>query len=237
MFDAEKLLGKLVGEVVSKGGSWGKGKTSVLGGLGGGSGLMTLIGLGVGAYEILKQQETAPRPDQGGSTPPPLPGAASPFGGSPPPPPPGAATPPATVPVPAEKTLSALAALPAGVTGAIPAGAELAIRMIRIMVAAAHADGVMDAEEERAVLDKLRGADLSQVERMFLLDELHRPQSVDQLTEGISDPGLAKNMYLLAVATVNIDTESERVWLDRLAAGLGLSKELQTFIEEQYRAC
>ncbi len=105
------------------------------------------------------------------------------------------------------------------------------------MVAAAHADGVMDAEEERAVLDKLRGADLSQVERMFLLDELHRPQSVDQLTEGISDPGLAKNMYLLAVATVNIDTESERVWLDRLAAGLGLSKELQTFIEEQYRAC
>ena len=39
------------------------------------------------------------------------------------------------------------------------AGAELAVRMIQVMVAAAHADGAMDAEEERAVLDKLRGAE------------------------------------------------------------------------------
>ena len=105
------------------------------------------------------------------------------------------------------------------------------------MVAAAHADGTMDAEEERAVLDKLRGADLSQEEKMFLLDEMHRPQPVEQLTEGISDPGLAKKMYFLAVAAIKVDTESERAWLDRLASGLGLSKELQTFIEEQYTGC
>jgi uncharacterized membrane protein YebE (DUF533 family) len=91
----------------------------------------------------------------------------------------------------------------------------------------------MDQEEERAVLDKLRGAGLSQEEKMFLLDELHRPQSIEVLTAGISDPSVAKTMYMLAVAAIEIDTEAERSWLDQLALKLGLSKEMQSFIEEQ----
>ena len=58
MFNAEQLLGKIVGEVIGgSSGSWGGGKKSMLSGLGSGSGLMTVIGLGVGAYEILKQQQ------------------------------------------------------------------------------------------------------------------------------------------------------------------------------------
>ncbi len=76
------------------------------------------------------------------------------------------------------------------------------------MAAAAHADGVMDAEEERAVLDKLRGADLSQEEKMFLLNELHQPKSIDELVAGITDPAVAKTMYMLAVAAIKIDTEA-----------------------------
>jgi uncharacterized membrane protein YebE (DUF533 family) len=101
------------------------------------------------------------------------------------------------------------------------------------MVAAAHADGTMDQGEERIVLDKMRGADLSQEEKMFLLEELHRPQSIEALTAGISDPSVIKTMYMLAVAVVEIDTEAERSWLDQLARRLGLSRDMQAFIEEQ----
>ncbi|MCL2458516.1 MAG: hypothetical protein FWF31_06645 [Desulfobulbus sp.] len=54
MFDVERLLGKMVGEVIGKSGLTGAGKASKLGGLGADSGLMALIGLGVGAYEILQ---------------------------------------------------------------------------------------------------------------------------------------------------------------------------------------
>ena len=114
-----------------------------------------------------------------------------------------------------------------------PAGAELAVRMIQVMVAAAHADGAMDAEEERAVLDKLRGADLNQEEKMFLLGELHQPKSLEALTAGISDPSVAKTMYMLAVAAIEIDSEAERAWLNELARQLGVSREIQAFIEEQ----
>lgn len=240
MFNPEKLLGKIVGEVVSTNGSWGKkgrekkGSSSLLGSLASGGGLMTLIGLGVGAYEILKQQG---QQAQAGSMPPPPP---PPGGGQPPPPPPRTAAPPPPPPsaaasVPAAPPVDPVATPPTAAAPAPPGqvGAELAVRMLQAMVAAAHADGVMDEAEERAVLDRLRGADLSQEEKLFLVDELHRPKPIEELAAGITDLAVARTLYLLAATAVAIDTEAERVWFDRLARQLGLSREMQAFLEEQ----
>nr|WP_320011960.1 DUF533 domain-containing protein [uncultured Desulfobulbus sp.] len=226
MFDAEKLLGKIVGEVMGSGN-----QQSGLGGLGAGSGLMTMIGLGVGAYEILKQKGQQPTGSPSSQTPPPPPGGSGTMA---PPPPPGGGTtaaPPPPVPgaTPAPPPVAATPLTPA--TTSI-SGSDLATRLIQVMAAAAHADGEMDADEERAVLDKLRGAELSQEEKMFLLGELHQPKTIDELVEGINDPAVAKTMYMLAVATVEIDTEAERIWLDTLAGRLGISAVMQGFIED-----
>ena len=239
MFNPEKLLGKIVGEVVSTNGSWGKkgkkkGSGSLLGGLASGGGLMTLIGLGVGAYEILKQQGQQAR---AGGMPPPAPPGASPMGGPPPPP---AATapppPPSTGSAPLSPPAAPAVGMPAAPVASVPPGldsAALAVRMLQAMVAAAHADGVMDEAEERAVLDRLRGADLDQEEKFFLLDQLHRPKTIEELAAGITDFAVARTMYLLAATAVAIDTEAERAWFDRLARQLGLSREVQVFLEEQ----
>ena len=240
MFNPEKLLGKIVGEVVSTNGSWSKkgkkkkGSSSLLGGLASGGGLMTLIGLGVGAYEILKQQGQQAR---AGGMPPPAPPGASPMGG-PPPPPAAAAPPPPPTPggVPLSPPAAPVVGMPAAPVASGPPGldsAELAVRMLQAMVAAAHADGVMDEAEERAVLDRLRGADLDQEEKFFLLDQLHRPKTIEELAAGITDFAVARTMYLLAATAVAIDTEAERAWFDRLARQLGLSQEVQAFLEEQ----
>ncbi len=226
MFDAEKLLGKIVGEVVGGGGSWGSGKKSMFGGLGSGGGLLTMIGLGVGAYEILKQQQEQKAQGSGMQQPPPPPGAGGSGTGTPPPPP-GGGMPAASPPPPP------LGSAPVPPPAVGLAGQEMAVRLIQVMVAAAHADGVMDAEEERAVLDRLRGAELTQEEKMFLLNELHQPKSIGELTAGIGDPAVAKTMYMLAVAAIDIDTEAERAWLNELAGQLGISGEMQRFIEEQ----
>lgn len=104
---------------------------------------------------------------------------------------------------------------------------------MQVMIAAAHADGSMDAEEEQAVIGKLRDEEFSQEEKMFLLAEMHSPKSIEQLTENISDPATAKMMYMLAAGTIEIDTPEEREWLDKLAAKLQLSKAVQDFIEDQ----
>ena len=145
--------------------------------------------------------------------------------------------PPQALGIPTVAQAGSVATPPPQAAVPIPAGqarADLAVRMIQVMVAAAHADGVMDEQEERAVLDKLRGVDLSQEEKMFLLGELHQPKSIEQLVDGVVEPGLARTMYMLAVAAAKIDTEAERAWFDQLAGRLGLSKEIQAFIEEQY---
>jgi len=227
MFNAEQLLGKIVGEVIGgSSGSWGGGKKSMLSGLGSGSGLMTVIGLGVGAYEILKQQQEQKSQTSGmGQAPPPPPPGSGSFGG--PPPPPGSRANASPPPPPMQ---GVPASPPATVVGSL-GGHDLAVRMIQAMAAAAHADGVMDAEEERAVLDRLRGADLSQEEKMFLLNELHQPKSIEALVAGVNDPAVAQTMYMLAAAAITVDTEAERAWLDELASRLGLSKEMQSFIE------
>uniref|UniRef100_UPI00405775FE DUF533 domain-containing protein n=1 Tax=Candidatus Electronema sp. TaxID=2698783 RepID=UPI00405775FE len=232
----EKLLGKLLQEATGSGGGQFKapqhgsrqsgyaGKkhaassSSLLGSLTSqltsGKGLMTAIGLGVGAYEVFRT--SGQRQEQPAAAQAPNWGAAPSAAAAPPPPPPSAARP-----------ASAPAAAPSA-----DGDEELARRLIRVMIAAAHADGALDADEERAILDRLRGAELSQEEKMFLLEELHQPRSVAELTEGSSSLRLAQAMYAVALSAIEVDTESERRWLDELGAALGLSAEIRRFIEE-----
>ena len=218
MFNAEQLLGKIVRETLGN----NNGGSGFMDSLGSGAGLMTVIGLGVGAYEILSEQNKQAQATGATPPPPPLPGQAS---APPPPPPPGPGHAPAS---------------PAGQIAdnenQILSSEELAKRMIQIMIAAAHADGALDENEEQAILDKLRGAELSSEEKMFLLDELHHPKTVAELTRGITDPATAKAMYLLAAGTIIVDTEAEQQWLDALGTSLGLSAGVRKFLEEQVEA-
>jgi uncharacterized membrane protein YebE (DUF533 family) len=238
--DMEKLLGRLLQETIGSGsGQFSTTKKkrkkqqsvtdSLLGGLTGqltsGKGLMTAIGLGVGAYEIFRsggRQQHQPAAPNWNSVPPPAAGIQS----SPPPPPP----PPSSA-----ASFSRQTPVPAAQAAATPATfdeQELARRLIQVMVAAAHADGVLDAEEEKAILDRLRSADLAQEERLFLLEELHHPRPIAELTQGIRDRRLAQAMYAVALSAIVVDTDSERQWLDELGAALGLSPEICRFIEE-----
>lgn len=222
MFDAEKLLGKVVQEFMGSGGKGKKrGKNTLLGSLSSGAGLMTAIGLGIGAYEILRDKNnahgaTAGQPQH---VPPPPPGMQS-QSNSMPPPPPGA-------PAPAQMPPEPAATPPVKIVEQ-----EVAIRMIQVMIAAAHADGTMDTMEEEKILARAAKAGLSPEEKQFLLVELHNPKTIAELTDNIMEPALAKALYMAAVAGIDIDTPAEREWLDTLASELGLSKTAQSFIED-----
>ncbi len=198
-----------------------------------GAGLMTAIGLGIGAYEILKDKKKAPHtgghyPSSPQGVPPVNPGIAQGPAIPPPPPPPSStATSQAQPSEPAQPP-------PPQIPEATPEQTEkLAVRLLQVMVAAAHADGQLDAEEEKAVIGRLKDEQFSQEEKMFLLAEMHSPKSIDELTANITDPATAKMMYMLAVGTIEIDTPEERQWLDQFAAALQLSKTVQEFIEDQ----
>ena len=223
----------------------------LLGGLTSGKGLVTAIGLGIGAFEILKNQSA----DSGGrasggerqtghSGPPPIhsKSPASPTSsathraGTPPPP-----------PIPRtmleQKQPSEKPVLPPPHTArpetdgpsisASSSGQELALRLIQTMVAAAHADGQLDQAEEQRILEQIQSQGLSEEEKRFLLAQLHTPLSIQELTSSISNPTLAQTIYSLAVSTIIIDTEQERQWLNELASALSISDGMKRFIEEE----
>lgn len=229
--DAEKLLGKILKSAIQGGSSRSKGKKnksndlmgSLFGSLASGKGLVTAIGLGVGAYEILKNSGSnatgshqTSLPSQSRATnPPPLPSkpSAQKVTGSPPP-----------LPSSGDRAVEISAACNPQ---------DIATKCIQTMVAAAHADGRLDEEEEGRILERLQEEGLSVDEKRFILGQLHSPQTIDHLIQGVNDPMVAQTMYSLAVFTIVVDTENERQWLDQLADGLSISGAIRKFLEEE----
>ncbi len=248
MFNAERLLGKVISGAMQSGGRGHRSRGgndlmgSLIGGLTSGKGLLTVIGLGIGAYETFKQSSDSraagtgtslpPTPD-GAQTapPPPLPGS----GQMPPVPPPhGASQSPPVPPVPPKPgSVSQPSPAPSAERTDMPSE-DLAVRLIQTMIAAAYADGTMDEDEKMKILEQInQGGEIDAEERAFITEQLHNPLTIEQLTAGIDQPGIAQTMYMLAASAIVVDTELERQWLDRLAAALSISAEMQRSIEQQ----
>ncbi len=234
MFNAEQLLGKMLAGAMSSGSRSGGIGSSLASQLSAGGGLMTLIGLGVGAFEILKNQNATPASGQAvppplssaASTPPPLPGRKNPAPACPPPLQPSSPKAPPAIPAADQGTNAPAVQFD---------GPQLAHRMIQAMIAAAAVDGQIDSEEEAKILEKFRQHELNREEKLVLLQELQNPKSIDQLTAGIHQPVVAQTMYSVAALAITIDTDAERKWLDRLALALGISPAMQHFLEEKSR--
>lgn len=217
---------------------------NLTGNLTSGKGLLTAIGLGVGAYEIYRTKQGQAAAGAGPQQYTPQAAPVQPVQASAPPPPP----PPAGMRQ--EHAVNTMNPVQSGVSAVSEASAgppestsvaplktgldeqDIARRLIQVMVGAAHADGMLDSEEEKAILDRLRAAELAREEKMFLLEELHHPRTIAELTRGIEDVRLGQAMYAVAASAVIINTESERQWFDELGRSLGLSPEICQFIEE-----
>ena len=195
MIDAEKLLGKVLsGAMGSTGRKRNKSRRrnsddligNLLGGLTSGKGLITAIGLGVGAYEILKNKSATTSPlasSPSGHTPTSLPPRPPSPGSQAPPPLPGQQQPPQ----PAAKNPARGEISPISEATTTQ---DLALQLIQIMVAAAHADGTLDPEEEKRILDKLQqDQGLDRDEKQFLLRQLHHPKTIDELVKGVDQTG------------------------------------------------
>lgn len=202
MFNAERLLGQVMGQALGGqlGGRKKRRKQSFgLPGLSGGGKAaigLGLLGVAMAAYEHYQQKSpaTAPQPMAG-------PGAAVP-----PPPPMGAAAVPPPPP-PADTALRT----------------EQAMHLLRAMITAAYADGLMDGEERAALLDRARGAGLDPEEIEALEAEIRAPFTLEQLVAR-TPRALRAETYGAALVAITADTAEERAFLDRLAGELGLDE-------------
>jgi len=121
---------------------------------------------------------------------------------------------------------------PAG-TGFEPEAASeaTALVFIRAMIAAAAADGTIDAEERNAILGGLREAGFDPEANEWLAQEMANPASVDALVEASDSPEVAAQIYTAARIAINPDTPAEKDFLAGLAASLGLDVELVANID------
>lgn len=217
MFNPERLLGQLMGDALSGqlGGkkrkrSSSSGMGGLMGGMSGGTKAklgLGLLGIAVAAYQHYQQQPG------GGSAPTPLagPGAAMP------PPPPGATAGPPPPPPPAAST---------------PARTEQAMHLLRAMITAAHADGLIDAQERESILGRAREAGLDADSLQALDAEIRAPFTVEQLVAR-TPANLRAEVYAAALIAITADTEAERRFLDRLAAQLTLDPAARRDIHAQ----
>ena len=213
MFNPERLLGQLLHGGLSAG--FGRGPKrnrggSFLGGLSTGTKAqlgMGLLGVAIVAYEHYSKQGQADAPPSE-----PLP-PASPY----------------TQPIPNIAHRPSPMAAEAPVPPQRPLDAML---LVQAMVAAAAADGLIDAAEKAQMLKRATDAGFDSETKRFLEQELTQPKSLAVIVAA-SRPEIGTDVYAASCAAITADTDSERIYLETLAKRLGLTEEARAEIHRK----
>jgi uncharacterized membrane protein YebE (DUF533 family) len=112
---------------------------------------------------------------------------------------------------------------------------EHATILIRAMIAAAAADGRIDAAEQKKILGSFGKSDLDPAARQFLARELEKPATVEELASACSSPEEAAKIYTAARISVDVDSDEEHEFLTALAEALGIDDDLAAHIDAAAR--
>jgi uncharacterized membrane protein YebE (DUF533 family) len=126
---------------------------------------------------------------------------------------------------------------PLSVTGAPPpiAGSDVSpevLRVIRLTLSAASADGTLTAQEREAILSQARGVGAEPL----IAAELDAPKPLEAILGNAPGGRAAEDLYTLAFSIVRADEQvspGEREYLTRLSGALGIAAETAQRLEQQ----
>lgn len=101
-----------------------------------------------------------------------------------------------------------------------------ALLLVRAMVAAAAADGMVDERERADILARLDAAGVGAAEREGFVRELDSPKPVTLLTREVDSPELAEQFYVVSVLATGAQTDAEKAHLRMLPSLLNLTPEM-----------
>lgn len=113
---------------------------------------------------------------------------------------------------------------------------KLGLLLARATISAAKADGQIDAQEGRQILETINSAPLDAEEKAFLLDQYHAPLDMAGLARSVDTPEHAAEVYAASVLVVHPPSPPERIYLDALGKTLGLQPGLAQRIEDEVAA-
>jgi len=128
--------------------------------------------------------------------------------------------------------LSLVSGLALGMSALVASSAQTdqAAILIRAMVNAAKADGVVDQQEQENIVGKL--GDIGPEETAFIRAEMQAPLDVASFVRSVPK-GLEQQVYVMSLMTVNLDSKPEADYLDSLAKGFNISEQASNQIHAQ----
>lgn len=105
--------------------------------------------------------------------------------------------------------------------------------LVKAMIAAAKADGHIDADEQQRIFQAVEKTGLSASEKGLIFDYLQKDIPIFEITSGISGIEMKAEIYLASCLVITPDHPAERAHLDNLALALQLPAELSRQLEQQ----
>ncbi len=101
------------------------------------------------------------------------------------------------------------------------------------MINATKADGRVDQDEVNRMVGKFSEIGVDAEGQRYLMSQLRQPMETENLIAVAKDkPDLAAQIYAASLLAIEVDTQAEKNYLDRLATGLGLSHQVTARIQQ-----
>ncbi|MEM9331661.1 MAG: tellurite resistance TerB family protein [Pseudomonadota bacterium] len=116
-------------------------------------------------------------------------------------------------------------------------GQPFQLALVKAMVAAAYADGHVDASEYSKIFEALDSLNMSGNEKAVFMDLLKNPPSIHEIADLASGLEQASEIYLVSRMAIDPDLPSERAYLEDLAnlmeMPIGLVAQLESQILQE----
>ena len=103
--------------------------------------------------------------------------------------------------------------------------------LLLAMIAAAGADGEVDATEKQSILDKAARAELDEADTKKLEEALAKPLSAEEVAAMCTSPAQKEQAYAMALTSIEVDTGAEKQFLTKFKEALGISEDVAKELE------
>ncbi len=97
--------------------------------------------------------------------------------------------------------------------------------LLRAMIAAAKADGHIDAQEQSRIETEIEKMEIAGMDAEVLKQEIRQSLDLDALVAAVENKEAAAEVYLISRIMVDVENYAEKLYLRDLASKLGLKPE------------
>lgn len=116
---------------------------------------------------------------------------------------------------------------------ATPVNPDLPLAIIRAMIAAAKADGHMDAAESQKIIGQLESVGVGAQEKALLMQEMANTQDVNSIAAAAKTPQESAQIYLAALLVCDSQCAREQDYLASLAKALKLEPAFTASLQNE----